>query len=132
MKKLLVATFLCAFVLLPALGSVSAQSGSDNTIIGGLEATNLNSTLGQQTDLKAMIGEVIKFLLGFLAIVFVILILYAGFTWMTAGGDSGKVDTAKKLIINAIIGVIIVLAAYGITHFIIQTGINATNGTSTQ
>ena len=38
--------------------------------------------------------------------------------WMTAGGNNDKVETAKKIIANATLGLIIVLSAYVITHLI--------------
>lgn len=38
--------------------------------------------------------------------------------WMTAGGDEQKVTKAKDLITQAVIGLIVVLAAYAITAFI--------------
>ena len=46
--------------------------------------------------------------------------MFAGYLWMTAGGDSGKVDKAKSYMLNAVIGIIIILAAYIITEFVIE------------
>ena len=44
--------------------------------------------------------------------------IYGGFVWMTARGNTQAVDTAKDLIYSAVIGLIIVLAAYAITTFV--------------
>lgn len=41
----------------------------------------------------------------------IIVLIIGGITYMTAGGDAEKADKGKKLIINAIIGIVIVLAA---------------------
>jgi len=71
-------------------------------------------------NLPELIGNIIKFFLSFLGILAVILILYAGFLWMTAGGDTGKVDKAKAYIKNAVIGIIIIMSAYILTTFIIE------------
>ena len=73
----------------------------------------------QTTDLGQTIGNIVKIFLGFLGILAVVLIIYAGFLWMTAGGDSAKVDKAKDYIKNAVIGIVIILAAYIITNFVI-------------
>jgi hypothetical protein len=69
---------------------------------------------GFTINLLVVIGNIVKFVLSFLAIVFVILIIYSGFKWMTAGGDSKKVDEAKSVMKNAIIGLIIVMCSYAI------------------
>jgi type IV secretory pathway VirB2 component (pilin) len=105
-----------SFILLP-----SAQAAvAGDTILDGLNTTAGSTELPQgTTDLKATIGTIIQVFLGFLGIIAVVIIIYAGFTWMTAGGDDTKVGNAKKLIINATVGIVIILAAYIITSFII-------------
>jgi hypothetical protein len=74
---------------------------------------------GSNTDLITIIGRIINILLGFLGIVLLGLLLYSGFQWMTAGGDSKKVEEAKARIRNAIIGIFIIAAAWAITSFIL-------------
>jgi len=66
------------------------------------------------------IASVIEFVLGLLGVIFVILIIYSGFMWMTAGGNETQVENAKKIIIRATIGVIIILASYAITWFVME------------
>ncbi|MCR4278840.1 MAG: pilin [bacterium] len=82
----------------------------------------------QQTDLVTLIGRIINIFLGFLGVIFLGLMLYAGFTWMTAGGDPAKVDSAKNTIRNAIIGLLIITSAWAITAFIINFFAGATSG----
>ena len=67
-----------------------------------------------------IIGNIVKVILGFLGVVMVIIVVYAGFLWMTAGGDSDQVKKAKDWIINATIGLLITIAAYTISGFIIN------------
>ena len=57
-------------------------------------------------------------ILSFVGVLFLALIIFAGVSWMTAGGNDQKIEKAKNLIINAAIGLLIVLAAYAITSFI--------------
>ena len=66
------------------------------------------------------IARIVQVILGFLGILAVLLILYAGFIWMTAAGDPAKIDKAKKIIINAVIGLIIIFSAFAIVSFIIN------------
>lgn len=77
------------------------------------QVTNYNSNF-----LNTQIGSIIGLVLSFIGVIFLVLMIYAGISWMTAAGNQEKVTKAKDLIINAIIGLIIVLAAYAITSFI--------------
>ena len=53
------------------------------------------------------------------AIVAVIVIIVAGLSYSTSGGDSGKITKAKNQILFAVIGLVAVLAAFAITNFVI-------------
>ncbi|MFC1639110.1 pilin, partial [Patescibacteria group bacterium] len=113
----LVLTF-CLFAL-PAV-ALAQINASDL----GLEyATEMGLTT---TDIRVTIIRVVNALFGLLGIIVVILILYGGFIYMTSQGDPAKIDTAKKIITNAVIGLVIILAAYAITAFIIQAITGAT------
>src|SRR3989344_1320552 len=69
-------------------------------------------------DIVANVGQIIFSLTG---LVFIVLIIYGGYMWGTARGNTDKVDTGRKLIFEAIIGVIIVFGAYILTAFVIQS-----------
>ncbi len=79
-------------------------------------------------DFQETIGQLIRVALGFLGIVAVVIILYGGFKWMTAGGNDEKVAEAKRLIIAGIIGLAIILSAYAIASFVISSLVEATQG----
>ncbi len=70
-------------------------------------------------DIRVIILSVIKIAISFVGLVFLALILVAGFKWMTAGGKEDQIKDATKHITNAVIGLIIVLAAWGITTFVL-------------
>ena len=57
---------------------------------------------------------------------FLLLMIYAGFLWMTAHGDPKKVTDAKQMIVGAIIGVVIIGSAYTITSWVLTaaSGVN--------
>jgi amino acid transporter len=97
-----------------------------------------NATYGQEATEKATsetylaetIGGIIKMALGFLGLILVVLIIYGGFLWMTAGGNEEQVKKAKKFLENAIIGLIIVILAYSITYFVIDQLVKISKGTT--
>ena len=72
-------------------------------------------------DLKTTIANVIRIILGFLGFITIIIILYGGFVWMTSFGEEDKIDNAKKLISAGVIGLVIVLAAYSVSSFVINS-----------
>lgn len=87
------------------------------------------------TDIRVLIARIIRVGFGLLGIIAVVIVMYGGFVWMTANGDQGKVETAKKIIINGVIGLAIILSAFGITEFIIRVALGqngqGTGGVST-
>jgi hypothetical protein len=74
------------------------------------------------------IGKVIRVILSLVGTIFLVLTIYAGFLWMTAGGDEGKVEKAMDIIKMSTMGLVIVLAGYGLTTFIVGV-ITTTAGT---
>lgn len=70
-----------------------------------------------KTDPRSTVSLIIRAALGILATIFIGLTVYAGFLWMTAGGNEESVDKAKKLLFQAVIGLAIVLCSYAITLF---------------
>lgn len=66
-----------------------------------------------------VVGRVIGTFLTILGLIFLALMVYAGWLWLMAGGNDEQVSRAKSLIRQAIIGVIIIIAAYGIAYFVL-------------
>ena len=89
----------------------SIREGLGNTV----EGTGLSNT-----PISARIGTVITTIISFVGVIFLILMVAGGLIWMTAGGSEEKVTKAKKLIVNAVIGVIITMFSYVIVNVIMQ------------
>ncbi len=79
-----------------------------------------NIELGNEAPTDIVVAAV-NWVLGILALIAVIMVLIGGFKWMTAGGNEERVDSAKKLLVAAIIGLVIILAAWGISLYAVQT-----------
>jgi len=82
---------------------------------------NSGFATGGEVSVESIVAQVITTLLSFLGVIFVVLIIYGGYNWMTAGGDNSKVETAKNTITRATIGLIIVVGAYAISYFVIKS-----------
>ena len=78
------------------------------------------------TTLAETIGSIIRLLLSFMGTIFLVLMVYAGYMWMTARGDEGKVDKAIDIIRAAVIGLIITVGAYSITSFVVPRIVSRT------
>lgn len=89
-------------------------SDAGNAAYGGTAPT------GTDLDPAVVVGNVINALLGILGVVFLILVIYAGILWMTAAGNEKQVEKAKDILINGVVGLVIILAAYTITYFVIE------------
>ncbi len=111
---------------LAAIGSISAPlavlatTSLDNMkASAGITATSAGVNAGGTNDISKLIGNLIGAALGLLGVILVCIIIYAGFLWMTAQGNDEKVKQAKKMISNAVIGMVLIFAAYAITNFVI-------------
>ncbi|MFH1047918.1 MAG: pilin [Patescibacteria group bacterium] len=119
-KKIAVTGATVAAIALPAM--VMAQTSPDLGI-NYAQAIGLGSE-----DVRTTVGRVIRAFMGLLGIVAVLLILYGGFKWMTAGGNEDQVGEAKKIIISGVIGLIIIMSAYAIATFVVNAIVNGTTG----
>ena len=72
-----------------------------------------------ETTFAETIGVIIYILLSFTGVIFLVLMVYAGWLWMTARGEEEPVEKAQKIIISTIIGFIILVGAYSITSFVV-------------
>ncbi len=104
---------------------VFAQSNNvvvpqESPLLGRLKSvgTGAGYTATNETGALAIVGAVINALLGLLGIVFIILMLIAGYSWMTAHGDESKIEKSKDTLRSAIIGLIIIVAAFAIWKFV--------------
>jgi hypothetical protein len=110
--------------------SALAQSIADpsSSLQTGLAA--IEQPLGlTSADIRLVVAKIIRTALGLLGIVALVLMLYAGYLWMTAGGNEDQIDTAKKFLLNSAIGLVIILSAYAIASFVISKLVGATTGT---
>ena len=68
--------------------------------------------------IRTVTGTAVSAALALVGVIFLILMIYAGYNWMTARGEEEKVEKAKDTITRAFIGLIIVVGAYAIWKFV--------------
>jgi len=121
MKKILVFLFLLSLSLFLSLPTVSAQLlvNTDQGLAPMTETVRKTANFSDMP-IENIIASVIKLILGFLAVVFIILMITAGFKWMTAQGNEEQVTQSLSTIRAAIIGLIVVLGSYAITYFVFK------------
>ena len=112
-------------VATPTVAQVDKILNSEE--LGAVAQNSYNETATDPArEIEDFIVIIINTVLGLLGIIFLVIIFYAGFLWMTAGGNDEQVGKAKGLIINSIIGVVIIVAAYAISYFILSALIQPT------
>ncbi|MFA5023895.1 MAG: pilin [Patescibacteria group bacterium] len=123
MKKVLCFIILLIISLLFVHQTVTAQMLTNTDKPGGLsDLTNAVATEARfgKVEVGFLVARIIQVALGLLAVIFLILMIIAGFRWMTAGGNDEQVKKATSTIKTSIIGLVIVLAAYAITYFVFR------------
>ncbi|MFH0857700.1 MAG: hypothetical protein V1848_03055 [Candidatus Magasanikbacteria bacterium] len=89
--------------------------------------TQVGTTGLGNEDIRATIGSIINVALGLLGVVALVIILFAGFEWMTAGGAEDKVASARKRMVAGVIGLAIILSSYALSTFVLKELAGATN-----
>jgi hypothetical protein len=124
MKKILIFLF-AALVFLGSTSFLVATNAAPSTqeeIAKQLQAAagEKGAGYGVAQDPRLTIANIVRTALEFLGVIFIILTMYAGFLWMTAGGNEEKVTKAKTLLFQAVIGLAIILTAYSITLMVVK------------
>ncbi len=102
----------------PLLANAAIGSGLSSATTS-LNTSVQSSSLNGATSLPTIVGKGIGVVLGVLGIAFVVMVVYAGFLYLTAQGDDTNVKKAKKMMTQAVIGMVIVVSAYAISSYVI-------------
>jgi hypothetical protein len=121
-KKRLVSGVLLLFSVIILLGvgaPVLAQNGLFDSQTGLKEIGSQAYGNASPVDVRITIAKIINLVLTFLGAIFVVLMVVAGFQYMTAGGNKEQTEKAVSLLKNAVIGLFIIIASWAITRFVI-------------
>ena len=120
---------------LGATSSIAADGtfGLDVTVksINADSPSLMPTTIAGQETIPDVIGQIVSKGLSLVGVLFFLLALYAGFTWMTALGNSENVTKAQGILEAAVIGLALVSAAYAITRFVFYDVLRSAPGSAT-
>ena len=89
-----------------------------NTVTDNLNVAK-NSAGFEQLSAVDLIPGAIKVVLGSLGIIAIGLIIYSGFLYLTSQGNKEPVEKAKKILTYAIIGMVVIIASYAISGYLL-------------
>ena len=122
MKKI-IATLLLSLTLIAAAAPTQAAFGDALYQFFGetVEQVYQKQEKDIQSTLPQAVGNIIGVFLGFVSVILLVIVIYAGFLWLTARGNTSQVEKAQQLLRNGIIGMVITLGAFIITSFVVNT-----------
>lgn len=94
----------------------------------GVDCVGAGNPSLNDEDPRIIVGRIIQIALGLIGIITTVLIIWAGFRWMTSAGNDEQVTSAKKTLTAAVIGLIIIMMAYSLSSFFIDELYRATSG----
>ena len=118
----IVLIFLCFNVFLP-IASANVFSDITKKLGDFNQGAQLPTNVSQSENIIVLIISIINVALTFLGLIFIVLILYGGFTYMTAGGDSKRTEKAVNIMKDSVIGVAIIFISYGLVNYVIEEAI---------
>jgi hypothetical protein len=117
LKKYFILSLMSVGLLFAPVANVYAQKDLSQDIA---QKSGYNTSGVTGNTLSQTVGKIIKIVLGLLGTIFLALTVYAGALWMTAASNEDQVSKAMGIIKTSIIGLIIIIAAYSITYFVVD------------
>ena len=119
LKKIaLVFILMIGLIFISGINSTQAQS---TALQEGLNVAADQADYNKDLEPYGFMGNIISALIGMVGVVFVCMLIYGGFRYMTAGGNEQTVGKAKQMMSNSVIGLIIVISAYAVTEFVLNS-----------
>ena len=124
-RAILFALFLFCLIFIPIIDAQIVEAKSvEQAALDIFKETGVSSGFTDENDsapnVYQIIGIVVNIVLGFVGVIFLVLVIAGGFMWMTASGNEEKVKKGRDLALQSVIGLAIVLAAYLLTTFVVK------------
>lgn len=77
---------------------------------------------GGQTGLRGIVLTIVNFFLTFLGLLAVVMIIYGGFLYVGSAGNEENVNKAKKILMYAVLGIIVIIVSFALVNTILTAG----------
>ncbi len=125
-NKVLIFIIFCLLVVVAPLSAQAIDLGFSKKVSEAANKAGYGATT--ETTLAETVGIAIKAALSFVGVIFLVLMVYAGYLWFTSRGEEEPIKKAQKIILASVIGLVIVAGAYGITSLIVPIILEKTTG----
>lgn len=104
--------------MVPAVNAQGFISTTDNP-------SAISTATGGQGSFRQLALTIVNFFLTFLGLIAVVMIIYGGFLYVSAAGNQEKIESAKKIIMYAVIGIVVILLSFAIVNTVLTAGTGA-------
>lgn len=129
-KILKIYSFLFLFLFL-TIGVAGIAKADDNTVMGtektvntvppaGSKPVDIDNPLGKIDTPQKLIGQIINSILGLVGSVALVMFIWGGFQWMTAAGNSDKIEKGRATLMWAALGLVIIFSSYALVSYLIK------------
>ena len=117
-------------IMLVSCASAVAAAGSAGITVNtyGADKVDNSINLTKNSNPQQTATNLINYALGLLSLIAVVIVMIGGFKWMTAMGNEEKIGEAKKLLVAGLVGLCIILLAWVIAYFVINTIVTQSAG----
>ena len=83
---------------------------------------SITEATGGQNSIRGLILTIVDYFLGFLGLLAVIMVVYGGVTYVSSAGEDEAIGKAKKIIMYALVGIVVILLAFVLVRAILGAG----------
>jgi hypothetical protein len=126
--KIFLMLLYCSWLSLTAKLVIAARPNYQNIKpFLNASAEKIGFEIKKPVPLESILSLLITSALSLMGVIFLIIILYGGYLWFTAGGNKQQLEKAQHLLRNAAIGLALVIGAYAIAYYVLYYFVQAVN-----
>ena len=123
-QRSFLAGFLLALFLSVGIGFAAPAFAQDVDLESFAELAGFSTS----ASITVIIARLIRTAISLVGVIAVSFFIYGGFMWMTAGGSADKISSAKKILTNSIIGIVLVFSSFAIVSFLLGALVGSSDG----
>lgn len=97
-----------------------AQDNVQNGLTGIRSTFGFSGGITSATTLKDLIINIIRIMLMFAGIIAVVFVIIGGYMYITSGGNAEQAEKGKNTVVNAIVGIVMIILSYVIINVIVN------------